>query len=80
MAERYETIKKGLREIDDKRMERNAKRESIETSILMLKKSAALITEFDDELWNATIEAVVVHSGHEITFVFKDSTELKWNI
>ncbi|WP_268056006.1 hypothetical protein [Clostridium estertheticum] len=28
-----------------------------------------LVSEFDDELWNATIEKVLVHSEHDITFI-----------
>lgn len=40
----------------------------------------SILTEFDEELWIATVEAVVVHSEHEITFIFKDGLELDWKI
>jgi len=80
LVERYESIKNGLRVIDEKLLERNVKRESIELFIQMLKKNDDLVTDFDEELWNATIEKVVVHLKHEITFVFKDGMELDWNI
>ncbi len=36
--------------------------------------------EFDEGLWIATVDAVVVHSEHEITFTFKDGLELDWEI
>ncbi|WP_268038487.1 hypothetical protein [Clostridium estertheticum] len=39
-----------------------------------------LIVEVDEELWNATIEKVVVHSDKEIIFIFKNRMELQWNI
>lgn len=39
-----------------------------------------MLTEFEEEFWNATIEEVKVYSEHEITFVFKDGMELAWNI
>lgn len=78
LVESYETIKKGLVEINDKRLERSAKRESIRAFILELDQSDTLLTEFEEEFWNATVEEVKVHSEHEITFVFKDGMELEW--
>ena len=79
LVERYEAIKKGLLEINDKRLERNAKRESIEEFIRMLEKRDALLTEFDEELWNGTIEKVTVHS-ESVTFAFKDGMEIDLEI
>lgn len=80
LAERYESIKKGLEEINEKRLERSAKRESIAAFMRELEHREGLVAEFDEELWNVTIEKVVVHSEYEITFVFKDGMELEWNI
>ena len=37
-----------------------------------------LVSKFDEELWNATIEKVVIDSDKEISFVFKDGMELQW--
>ena len=39
-----------------------------------------LMDEFDEELWIATVDAVVVYSGNEVTFKFKDGLELGWKI
>jgi len=80
LAERYEAAKDGLRKIDDKRLERNAKCENIGVFIRMLEKSDTILTEFDEGLWITTVDAVVVHSEHEITFIFKDGLELDWKI
>lgn len=80
LVERYENIKKGLEGINEKRLERSAKRESMEEFIRILEKNDMLLTEFDEELWNATIEKVTVYSEKKITFVFKDGLELEWNI
>jgi site-specific DNA recombinase len=80
LAERYEDVKKGLIEINDKRMERSAKRESIVAFIKELDQRDVVVAAFDEELWNATIEKVVVYSEHEIIFIFKDGMELEWNI
>ena len=80
LVERYEAAKDGLRKIDDKRLERNAKRESIGIFIRELKRMDMLIDEFDEGLWTTTMDAVVVHSEHEITFTFKDGMELDRNL
>lgn len=80
LVERYENAKNGLREIDSERLERSARRENIEVFIRTLESSDGLITEFDEELWVATVESVTVHTGQDITFTFKDGTELDWNI
>ncbi|WP_258880665.1 hypothetical protein [Clostridium estertheticum] len=80
LAERYENIKKGLDEINDKCLDRRAKRESTVAFIKELEQIDVLVTEFDEELWNATIEKVVVNFQQEIIFIFKDGMELDWNI
>jgi site-specific DNA recombinase len=78
LAERYKNIKKGLEEINDKRLERSAKGESIDEFIKELVRRDVLVTGFDEQLWNATIEKVVVHSEHEITFTFKDGIRVEY--
>lgn len=45
-------------------------RERIEQFIKMLEKSTTILSEFDEELWNAVIEIVNVNSERETTFVF----------
>jgi site-specific DNA recombinase len=45
-----------------------------------LEQREGLLAEFDEELWNGTIEKVVVHSEYELTITFKDGMELEWNI
>lgn len=80
LAERYESIKKGIEGIEQKRLERSAKKENILDFIKELKQRKGLITEFDEELWNGTIEKVVVNTEEKIMFVFKDGMELEWNI
>ena len=79
LVERYETTKKEIIDFNDKRLERNAKRESIRTFIRTLEKNDILIDEFDEELWNATIDKIMVYSDHK-TFAFKDGTELDWSM
>lgn len=80
LAERYENIKNGLRGIDEKRLERSAKHENITAFIKDLEQREGLVTGFDEQLWLGTVEKVVVNTEEKITFVFKDSMELDWNI
>lgn len=50
------------------------------TFIGKLKQSDRLLTDFDEELWKATMDKEMVHSEKQITFTFKDGLELDWNI
>ncbi len=76
LVERYETIKKGLAKIEDKLLEQSAKRESITAFMQTLARQEGLLVEFDEGLWNAIVDRVIVHSENEINFVFKDGMEV----
>ena len=78
--ERYEAAKDGLRKIDDKRLESNAKRERIGVFIRELEQRDILMDEYNEGLWIATVDTVTVYSEHDITFTFKDGLELEWEI
>ncbi len=45
-----------------------------------LEESDKLLSEFDEGLWLATVDATTVHSEHKVTFKFKDGLELGWKI
>ena len=77
---RYEEIKRAISENCTKRQERSTKKESIKDFIRMLEKNKALLAEFDEEVWNATVESVYIHADKKITFAFKNGLELDWNI
>jgi len=78
LLERYEIAEGRLKAVSEERQERTVKRENIACFIRTLKKNDSLLTEFDDELWFATVDRVIVQSEYEITFRFKDGTELAW--
>lgn len=80
LIERYEADRKGLAEIDNKRLERKAKRENIDAFFRILEKSDSLLSKFDEGLWNAIIEKMIVHSEYEITFIFKNGMKLDCKI
>jgi len=80
LVQRYESIKKGLEGINEKRLERSCKKENILDFVKEIEHREGVIIDFDEELWNGVIERVVIHSGSEITFIFKDYMELECNI
>ncbi len=74
--ERYEVAQRGIAEINDKMLERAAKREKITRFLDDLKCHDKLLAEFDEKLWLATVESVTVHSEGEMTVRFKDGVEI----
>jgi site-specific DNA recombinase len=80
LVERYQRIKEGLEEINEKRLEARAKHENIVAFIKELEKRKYLITEFDEELWKGTIEKIIVNNEDKINLVFKDGIEVERNI
>ncbi len=67
-------------ELDDKRLEQKANKERTKEFFSLLKQNDTLLTEFDEDLWNATVEKVLVRSERGNIFVFKDGMELEWEI
>jgi hypothetical protein len=60
LVERYEEIKLAIEDNMNKRQERNAKKKSIKDFMRMIEKNDILLDGFDEEVWNATIENVLV--------------------
>ena len=78
LMERYETAKKNLGKIADKKTEITIKRDAIIEFMKMI--NGDLITEFDEELWHSTIERLIVKSEHDVTVEFKDGLQVNWII
>lgn len=78
LVERYENAKQHLKEINSQIADRCTKRENIEVFMQTLQKQKKLLTKFDENLWNATVDCLIVHSAAEFIFRFKDGMELPW--
>lgn len=76
LVERYEYVKQSLDEIDAQITNRRVKRENIQVLMQTLQAQECLLTEFDEGLWNATGNCLIVYSTIRFTFKFKDGTEL----
>ena len=70
---KYEELKTELSKLEDKKSEFKARVDKINMFISNLKNSSELIiTEFDEKLWYAVVEKVVVNTDKEIKFKYKN--------
>lgn len=78
LAARYNRAKSRL---DKVREEINAKRAKQDQVTMFLRKLKAtnLITEFDDDLWLSMVDFIEVKTKRDVTFHFKDGSEIKLN-
>ena len=70
--------KQRLKETKTQIADRCTKRENIEVFMRTLQAQKKLLTEFDENLWNATVDSLIVRSATEFTFRSKDGTEILW--
>jgi hypothetical protein len=80
LSGRYEAVKARLEEIATMRQSRMAKREELQRYCDTLRSREALITEFDEGLWRATVENVTVHSLQDVRVKVRDGREVQVNI
>jgi DNA invertase Pin-like site-specific DNA recombinase/DnaJ-domain-containing protein 1 len=79
-AARYNDMQRRRQELGSEIASLKARRNQINAFISELKKQEELLTEFDESLWCATVNEVIVKSDKEVAFKFKDETELLWRI
>lgn len=80
LAARYEAAKKKLDENEALRFELKVHFEKLTEFIDRLEKCDGMLTQFDEELWNATVESLTVKSATEITICLKGGAKLEWTI
>ena len=73
--ERYEAARQRLSEIEELRLERNAKRAKIDMFLAQLTGCGGLVTEFDEELWYSTVDFVTIYGDMRMVFTFRDGRE-----
>lgn len=77
---RYNELQKRRKELSAEIAMCKGKRNQMKAFIKELKKQEQLLTEFDEGLWCATLNTVVIKSEHELIFHFRDGRELPWKI
>ena len=75
LAARYETAEAKLAANKTARQERRVRREKLTAFIDRIEARDGLLTEFDEGLWNATVETVTVKYGGELEFRFRGYVE-----
>jgi DNA invertase Pin-like site-specific DNA recombinase len=73
---RHADATKRLTELDRQRAERIARSKTIEVFIRKLAKTKQAVSEFDESLWSAVIDCVVVGVDDKLTFKFKNGAEV----
>lgn len=76
MMEKFKKSEIQLNQIGDKILEQSTRKEKIRRFLDELRQKSNLITEFDEEFWNATIEVVTVQMDKTLIFKFRDGTEI----
>ena len=80
LAEKHNTLQKRLQTVLSDIDKKKAKRNLMKAFLKTLRKQDSLITAFDEKLWSATLNYVVVKSHEELVFHFKDGRELPWEV
>lgn len=73
---RYDEKKERFEEIEAQIASNLSRRETLGIFIKALKKQD-IVTEFDEAVWSSLVESVTVMAKDDITFRFKDGTEIK---
>lgn len=76
MVQRYDSVKEKLDEITGQIAERKARAIGFNELSKELKKRDRVVTEFDERLWGGLVEYVTVGREKEITFRFREGTEI----
>ena len=76
LSDRYDRTKERLDKVSGRIIERQAKREMIESFLRDLAEMDADVQEFTDDLWFNLLDHVTVFSKKDVRFTFKNGTEV----
>ena len=72
-TEKYEKIKSELSKLEDKKQDLKVRRDKVMMFIANLKSLNGVISEFDEKLWYAMVDKIVVNAEAGIKLVLKNS-------
>ena len=78
LVERYEKAKTRYDEVREQINDRKVRSDQVSVFLRKL-KGLDLITKFDDDLWLSMVDFVEVKTKENITFRFKDGSEVRLN-
>lgn len=74
---RYEKAAAELERLQNLRTTQSQRDKAMSLYIRTLKKQPVVLREWSDTIWTVMVEKAIVHRDGEITFVFKNGTEVK---
>ncbi len=74
--QRYEIARERIETLEREKLERTAKSKTIGRFIRSIRGTAELITEFDEVLWVAIVDNVMIKSDCGMVFQFKNGSEI----
>jgi len=77
LSRRHEVIKARQTEVEAERRARVAKQENMRQFLETVRQWEALLTDFDEALWRATVENITVRAVDDIRVVFRDGREVR---
>ena len=76
LAERFAELNNQMSDIAGKILEQSVRKEKIRRFLDELRKAENLVTEFDENLWNAAVDTITVVSRSELVVTFRDGTKI----
>lgn len=77
---KYERAKEDAAQLQQKQRQTVARLQSIKLYFETLKSCPEMLKEFDERVFNATVETIVVKGASMMVFNLKDGTQQEWNI
>lgn len=77
MNEELKKLEPRVDQLKDKILDNIARKEKTRRFLNELRQIDSLVTEFDENIWNATIGLVTVHVDKTLAFTFKDGTRIQ---
>jgi len=79
LAERYESAKAKICELENELSVKRSKQHSIEVFLREFSKRDGFLSEFDEGLWGIMVDTVTVYSKERLIFKFRNSSLIEWN-
>jgi len=69
-------LKAQMRKVEDEIQEQTVRKEKIRHYLSELQQTVDILTEFDENIWQATVEQISIHPDKVLAFLFRDGTEI----
>lgn len=76
-AERFESISVKLADLNNEKILKKSRRDAFNKFLKTLSEIDRCIKVFDDELWLATVDKVIIKSDGEFKFIFRNKMEIE---